>query len=410
VRAVTRVAEPATEQMLLDQAVEMTASQLERVVRAWRRSDRVDDTTLAAKEQFEHWWDDDGMLVIRMRLGPEDGADFLSAVGARSETATRRDRAAAKRSADAGTSPVDDGDQKVADVRARATARRCAAVADLARAGRGVGRRPGDPPLREVVVHADAAVLADDAAAGRAYLEGGPALHPSRVRRMLCEATVVTMLERDREVLGVGRARRGSTRAQRRALLRRDGGCSRPGCTETRIERLHAHHMRHWLFGGGTDLDNLVLLCDVDHGLVHDDGLLMARREGRLVVLTPEGRRVWGAADAAFAGGLAGVPDATASTDDAFVGVQPIDELAARRPASGTRAGAGRGASTSVGPAAAGDLASLLSPGGQPDLPAGMHVNGERMDLDHVVWVLLHHRDLQRRLAAEARGRPLVAA
>ena len=416
VRAVTRVAEPATEQMLLDQAVEMTASQLERVVRAWRRSDRVDDTTLAAKEQFEHWWDDDGMLVVRMRLGPEDGADFLAAVESRREAATRRDRAAAKRSADAGTSPVDDGDgtvadvAPVADVRARTTARRCAAVADLARAGRRVGRRPGDPPLREVVVHADAAVLADDAAAGQAYLEGGPALHPSRVRRMLCEATVVTMLERDREVLGVGRARRGPTRAQRRALQRRDGGCARPGCTETRIERLHAHHLRHWLFGGGTDLDNLVLLCDVDHGLVHDDGLLMTRREGRLVVLTPEGRRVWGAVDAVFAGGLAGLPDAATSTDDAFVGVQPIDELAARRPASATRAGAGRGVPAAVGSASAGDLASLLFPGEQPDLPAGMHVNGERMDLDHVVWVLLHQRDLQRRLAAEARGRPLAAA
>jgi hypothetical protein len=136
----------------------------------------------------------------------------------------------------------------------------------------------------------------------------------------------------------------------------------------------------------------------------------MARREGRLVVLTPEGRRVWGAADAVFAGGLAGLPDAAAAPDDAFVGVQPIDELAARRPASGTRAGAGRGVPAARGSASAGEVASVLFPGGQPDLPAGMHVNGERMDLDHVVWVLLHQRDLQRRLAAEARGRPLAAA
>jgi hypothetical protein len=410
IRAVTRVAEPETEQVLLELAVAATASQLDRVVREWRRSDRVDEGVVAEKRQFQHWWDDDGMLVVRMRLAPEEGADFLAAVESRSEAATRRDRAAAKRSSD-GTVP---GAEPVAEVREQTTARRCAAVADLARAGRHVGRRPGDPPLREVVVHADAAVLADDAAAGRAYLEGGPALHPSRVRRMLCEATVVTMLERDREVLGVGRARRGPTRAQRRALLRRDGGCARPGCTETRIERLHAHHMRHWLFGGGTDLDNLVLLCDVDHGLVHDGGLLMTRREGRLVVLTPEGRRVWGAADAAFAGGLAGLPGAAASTDDAFVGVQPIDELAARRPASGAAAragsGPGTGSSRPAGSTPAGDLSSLLFPGGQPDLPAGMHVNGERMDLDHVVWVLLHQRDLQRRLAAEARGRPLVAA
>ena len=73
------------------------------------------------------------------------------------------------------------------------------------------------------------------------------------------------------------------------------------------------------------------------------------------------------------------------------------------------RVGAG-GARGAVQDAVDADLARLLFPEGHPELPAGMHVNGERMDLDHVVWVLLHQRDLQRRLAAEARGRPLVAA
>ena len=424
IRAVTRVAEPETEQLLLETAIEATASQLDRVVQEWRRSDRVDEGVVAEKRQFQHWWDDDGMLVVRMRLGPEEGADFLAAVDSRAEAEARRDRAEVKRTAEAGAPPGaqdpdagGSGDQaaeraQIAAARERTTARRCAAVAALARAGQRVGRRPGDPPLREVVVHVDAAVLADDAAAGQAFLEGGPALHPAQVRRMLCGATVVTMLEKGREVLGVGRTRRLATRAQRRALLRRDGGCARPGCTETRIERLHAHHMRHWLFGGGTDLDNLVLLCDVDHGLVHDQDLVMSRRNGWLIVSTPGGRRVWGSGDAAFAGGLAGLPVAGESVDDVFVGVQPIDELAARRPESApdARAGAGAGAAREVQDSLDGDVARLLFPGGQPELPEAMHVNGERMDLDHVVWVLLHQRDLQRRLAAEARGRPLAVA
>ena len=69
---------------------------------------------------------------------------------------------------------------------------------------------------------------------------------------------------------------------------------SRPGCPETRIERLHAHHMRHWLFGGRTELANLVLLSDADHGLVHDHDLVLSRHDGRLVVLAPDGRRIWG--------------------------------------------------------------------------------------------------------------------
>ena len=138
-------------------------------------------------------------------------------------------------------------------------------------------RRPGDPPRREVVVHVDADVLADDTAAGRAHFEGGPAITGAQARRMLCEATAVVMLEQGREPLAVGRRKRRATKAQRRALLRRDGGCARPGCPETRIERLHAHHMRHWLFGGRTELANLVLLCDADHGLVHDHDLVLSR-------------------------------------------------------------------------------------------------------------------------------------
>ena len=139
----------------------------------------------------------------------------------------------------------------------RTAARRVAALSSMAEARVNLDRRPGDPPRREVVVHVDANVLAQDTAAGRAHFEGGSAITGAQARRMLCEATVVAMLEQGREPLAVGRRRRRATKAQRRALLRRDSGCARPGCPETRIERLHAHHMRHWLFGGRTDLANL---------------------------------------------------------------------------------------------------------------------------------------------------------
>nr|WP_204262185.1 HNH endonuclease signature motif containing protein [Blastococcus saxobsidens] len=434
VRALTRIAEPDSEQALLETAIEATAAQTERLVRGWRRAERIDATTIALKRQFEHWWDDDGMLVVRMRMDSEEGAHFLAAVDSIAEREARRDRAAAKRavaSVEAGALPGHQSDgadpdgveqDELACARERTAARRCAAVARLALAARDADRRPGDPPRREVVVHVDAAVLADDAAAGQAYLDGGPALHPAQVRRMLCEATVVTMLESGREVLGVGRRRRRATGPQRRALLRRDGGCARSGCTETRIERLHAHHMRHWLFGGGTDLDNLVLLCDVDHGLVHDLDLVLTRRDGRLIALAPDGRRVWGAADAAFAGGLGGVVlrpddvgDAPAGSAEPFAGIHPIDEPAGRRPGAGPVRWQPESATASASAPAhgefpIGDLESLLFPDGSPVLPEGMHVNGERMDLAWVVGVLMGNRDLRRRLAAEARGGPALVA
>lgn len=405
VRALTRVAEPAGEPALLELAHELTAAQLERVVREWRRSDAVDDAAVTAKRRFDSWWDEDGMLHVRMCLDPEEGAEFLAGVDSLAERTARRERAAAKRAAAAGSAPStgvghdEDEDDEVAAARDRSTARRCAAVARLAAAAADADRRAGDPPRREVVVHADAAVLAADAAAGRAYLQGGPALHPAQVRRMLCEATVVTMLERGREPLAVGRTRRFATRAQRRALHRRDGGCARPGCAETRIERLHAHHLRSWLHGGPTDVANMVLLCDVDHGQAHDLDLVMARREGRLVATTPDGRRVWGAADAAFRDGLAGL---SGGVDDGRVaGVQPFDTAVGRRPATAVPPG---GAPARDRSAPTASITRLLFPDRSPDLPDAMHVNGEPMDLAYVVGVLLGNRDLERRLAAENAG------
>jgi hypothetical protein len=366
----------------------LTAAQTERVVREWRRSEAVEAGTVTAKRRFDAWWDDDGMLRVRLCLDAEQGAAFLAGVHSLVERAARRERAAAKRDGAARDDAAQDSagpaeDDAVSLARERTTQRRCAAVAQLAAAAADADRRAGDPPRREVVVHVDAAVIADDAAAGRAHLEGGPALHPSDVRRMLCEATVVTMLERGREPLAVGRGRRLATRAQRRALLRRDGGCARPGCPETRIERLHAHHLWPWQLGGPTDVANMVLLCDADHGLVHDLDLSMLRRNGDLVVTAPDGERVWGPADPAFRTGLAGLSS-----------ISP-----AARGAGGLAAGE---------PVAS--ITGLLFPGRAPDLPEAMHVNGEPMDLGYVVSVLLHKRDLERRLAAENTGRLAAAA
>jgi hypothetical protein len=46
-------------------------------------------------------------------------------------------------------------------------------------------------------------------------------------------------------------------------------------------------------------------------------------------------------------------------------------------------------------------IGATLFPAGEPPLPEGMPVNGERMDVRYVVGVLMGNRDLVRRLAAE---------
>ena len=86
VRALTRVASPATEARLLAVALCATAAQVERLVRAWRRVDRdaqpdAEQVLLASRALSMHM-DEDGMVVLRGRLPPEVGALLLRAVEA----------------------------------------------------------------------------------------------------------------------------------------------------------------------------------------------------------------------------------------------------------------------------------------------------------------------------------------
>ena len=47
----------------------------------------------------------------------------------------------------------------------------------------------------------------------------------------------------------------------------------------------------HWAQGGGTDLDNLVLVCSFHHKLVHEGGWRVTLRDGlRALWLRPDGR------------------------------------------------------------------------------------------------------------------------
>ena len=87
--------------------------------------------------------------------------------------------------------------------------------------------------------------------------------------------------------LEVGRASRVVTAAQRTALAIRDGGCVFPGCDRP-LAWCEAHHLRHWLHGGPTDLENLALLCRTHHRTVHEGGWRLARDpDGRLTASPP---------------------------------------------------------------------------------------------------------------------------
>jgi hypothetical protein len=90
--------------------------------------------------------------------------------------------------------------------------------------------------------------------------------------------------------LEVGRATRVIQPAQRSALAVRDRGCVFPDCTRP-IAWCEAHHLRHWLHGGPTDLANLALLCRAHHRAVHEGGWQLQRDPDGRLIATPPYRR-----------------------------------------------------------------------------------------------------------------------
>jgi hypothetical protein len=119
-----------------------------------------------------------------------------------------------------------------------------------------------------VVAHADLALL--QGGNGVAELEGLGLLSPEAARRLACEADVALAIDDAfGHTMAEGRARRFPSDAQRREVRRRDRHCRFPNCTNSIFTNVH--HIVPWSAGGGTDLKNLVLLCNHHHHLVHEN-------------------------------------------------------------------------------------------------------------------------------------------
>ena len=183
VRAVTRVATPATEQALLDVALAGTAAHVEQVVRTWRRVDRAaeqaEDRRRHDSRALHTWVDDDGMVVVRGRLTPEVGAVLRRALDAALEAGAGAAEPAAGVDGEphaagpdapaggaAGAEAADEMAPSIAQRRADALG----TVAECALAG-GLDRgTAGD--RYQVVVHVDADTLAEGGQAGERRAAG----------------------------------------------------------------------------------------------------------------------------------------------------------------------------------------------------------------------------------------------
>lgn len=264
VRALTRVAEPEMEPELTELAREATAAQLERLMRGYRAATSDPADRAAERRRLTLRWDDDGNLAIRGCLPADEGAQLLKALGMSREALAR------------------DGADSLSDADA------LMGIAETA-VSQGVTPTSGGD-RHQVVVHVDAADLAAREARGGAGSWAEGFLPAETVRRLACDASVVTLVESDGVPLSVGRKRRSVPPAIARALRARDGGCRFPGCE--RKQWVDAHHITHWAHGGETSLDNLVQLCRHHHRLVHDGGFTVQAAPDGPVFRRPGGTRI----------------------------------------------------------------------------------------------------------------------
>ena len=277
VRELTRVATPEIEERLLAVGRAGTAEHIERLVRGWRRVDAKAEAQEAnqqhARRGLSVYPVDDGTVRIRGYVTPGVGALLMKALAAAREMLYQRRREEAP-DQERPTLEQQDAD----------------ALALLAETALHHGIDPGTPGERyQVVVHVDAAVLADAEQPGQSVLEGGQRVPAGTSQRLACDASRVVMRhDTDGQLLEVGARTRTIPPALRRALVHRDQGCRFPGCG---LPFGQGHHLKHWAQGGPTTLSNLSLLCRRHHRAVHEEGYQVERRpDGELEFRRPNGR------------------------------------------------------------------------------------------------------------------------
>jgi Domain of unknown function (DUF222)/HNH endonuclease len=275
-RELTRVATPETEERLLMLGRTGTAEHVERIVRGWRRMDLKAENQDANRHHVGRalhvYQDEDGTVRIRGRLTAEVGALLLKALEA------ARENLREKRRDEAPDVDPPTMEQQQAD-----------ALALLAETALHKGVHPGAPGERyQVVVHVDAAVLADAEEPGQSVLDGGTRVPAGTTQRLACDATRVLMRhDAEGRVIEVGARTRTIPPAIRRALQRRDQGCRFSGCG---VRFGQGHHIHHWAHGGPTTLSNLTMLCRRHHRAVHEEGFQVERQpDGELQFRRPNG-------------------------------------------------------------------------------------------------------------------------
>jgi hypothetical protein len=272
VRAMTRVATPESEALLLQYARSSTGAQLEKICRSFRKVVRAVVVGADEDERFvrrRHL--DSGMVRIEAQLHPDEAERVMKAISeARRAFGERRDVSAATHAREP---TLADG----------------LVLAAESFVARGPASRKG-AERTQLFVHLTEDRLAREGAL-RAVLSDGTVLSGPTLRRLACDAgLVVAKVDDAGRPLDVGRKRRTVSPALERALWMRDGGCRFPGCCARAY--CEAHHIEHWSEGGVTSLANTCLLCHFHHRLLHEGFRMERDGAGALRFFDPDGNLI----------------------------------------------------------------------------------------------------------------------
>jgi Domain of unknown function (DUF222)/HNH endonuclease len=140
----------------------------------------------------------------------------------------------------------------------------------------------------QIQVTASIETLLGLAGATAAEMEFSLPVSSTTVERLACDSSIARiLLDSESTVIEVGRSKRVVSEPARRALAARDGHCRWLGCDRP-ASWSAAHHVVHWIHGGTTDLDNLILLCHRHHWMVHEGNWQLVRGDdGRMVTIPP---------------------------------------------------------------------------------------------------------------------------
>lgn len=179
-----------------------------------------------------------------------------------------------------------DFDMPMPERRAVALGQVCQTFLDLQQTFRGGRHRPHVT----VTVSAERLTGAGDAPPA-AYADTGMPVTPTGFDVLACDAVWHRLVSDRGSVLHYGRSVRDWPVDLANAIATRDRACRWPGCGAP-VHWCDVHHVRPWEHGGGTDVDNGVLLCRRHHHRLHskDGWQLKLLPDGTVELTHPTGR------------------------------------------------------------------------------------------------------------------------